>query len=103
MKRKNRSWVPLYIVGKDCFQKAVIEALEDSDLPFMPGYLFDNSLSSDHGMLWIDEKVSIRDYKKAIGGKLIWKHRLRFFTNLDEFNLSSRVRYDSDEEFDTAA
>lgn len=105
MKRKvkNRIWVPLYIVGIECFQKSMVDALGKSDLPFMPGYLFDTSLSNDHIMLWIDEKVVIREYKKAIGGKLIWKHRLRFFTDLDAFNLSSRVSNDSDEEFDTAA
>lgn len=103
MKRRKRNWVPLYIVGRDCFQKQVLEALDRSELPFMPGYLFDNSLSQNHGMLWVDESIDLRSYKKAIGAKVIWRHRLRFFTDLNEFTASSQVQPETDEEFNTAA
>ncbi|QOI98254.1 MAG: hypothetical protein HRU69_12505 [Flammeovirgaceae bacterium] len=103
MKTKKRNWIPVYLVGRDCFQKPVLEALDRSDLPFMPGYLFDNSLSGDYGMLWVDEQVNLREYKKAIGGKLIWKHRIRFFTDLNEFTSNSKAPVNTPEEFDTAA
>jgi hypothetical protein len=91
------------MMGRDCFQKQVLEALDRSDLPFMPGYLFDNSLSENHGMLWVDETIDLREYKKAIGGKLIWKHRIRFFTDLNEFTSSSQIQSEKDQPFTPAA
>jgi hypothetical protein len=103
MKRKKRNWVPLYMMGRDCFQQQALEALDRSDLPFMPGYLFDNSLSEDHGMLWIDEATDLREYKKAIGAKLIWKHRIRFFMDLNALTSSSQAHTEKDEAFSPAA
>lgn len=95
--------MPVYIMGRDSFHKQVLEALDRSELPFMPGYLFDNSLAENHGMLWIDESINLRNYKKAIGGKLIWKHRLRFFTDLNKFTAASHIPSETDETFISAA
>lgn len=103
MKTKRRNWIPLYIAGRGSFSQPVAEVLERSDLPYMPGYLFDNSLSAEHCLYWIDDKTPIREYKKAIGPRLIWKHRLRFFTDLEEFTASSKPLQNQDEEFETAA
>lgn len=35
-------------------------------------------------LYWVDEKLSIRDFKKAIGSKTVFKYRLRFFINLEK-------------------
>lgn len=78
-------WITLYITGKADFREDVREKLENSDVRMMPGYIGGGdgtSMFSD--MYWVDEKVKLRDFKEAIGSKLIWKYRLQFFTSLEE-------------------
>ncbi len=78
-------WVTLYITGKSDFRDDVREKLDNSDLKLMPGYIGGSdgtSMFSD--MYWVDEKVKVREFKEAIGSKLIWKHRLHFFASLEE-------------------
>jgi hypothetical protein len=95
-------WVTIYITGKEDFREEVASKLEDSDLKYMPGYnggSTDPELFSD--MYWIDEKVSLRDVKEAIGSKLIWKYRLRFYATLEEFiesqNKKQRAGFSAEE------
>ena len=38
-----------------------------------------------HDLYWVDEKVTLRAVKEAIGSKLIWKYRLQFYPSLEEF------------------
>ncbi|MFN3840238.1 MAG: hypothetical protein ACK4RF_05980 [Cyclobacteriaceae bacterium] len=103
IKSQRRNWVQLYVAGKGDFCREVMDALERSGLPFMPGYLYDTSITENHSMLWIDDSKSIEEYKRAIGAKLVWKYRLRFFSELSAFSASARPAAVPDEEFDTAA
>jgi hypothetical protein len=77
-------WVTIYITGKDDFREEVSKRLESSDLKYMPGYN-GGSAETFSDMYWIDERVDLREFKEAIGSKLIWKYRLRFFTSLEAF------------------
>jgi hypothetical protein len=43
-------------------------------------------------MYWVDEKIKLRVFKEAVGSKLIWKHRLNFFTSLEEFIESQNAK-----------
>jgi hypothetical protein len=92
-------WVTLYITGKGDFREEAGKKLEDSDLKLMPGYTGgsagEGNLISD--MYWIDEKVSIREVKEAIGSKLVWKYRLRFYTSLEAFIESQNTKKSSTE------
>ena len=80
-------WVTIYITGREDFHEEVGEKLEDTDLKLMPGYTggsaIEGGLYSD--LYWVDEKVSLRELKEAIGSKLIWKYRLNFYTSLESF------------------
>lgn len=79
-------WVTIYITGKEDFRDDVREKLDGSDLKIMPGYItgMDNdSLFSD--MYWVDEKIDLRNLKEAVGSKLVWKYRLRFYSSLEDF------------------
>jgi len=74
------NWVTIYIAGKAGFEKEVTEQLEKSPLRFMPG-----TLGEDRGvsLFWLPEEVSLRELKKAIGSKVVFKYRLKFSTNLE--------------------
>jgi len=74
------SWNTLYITGKVGFKEAVLERLENADLPIMPG---NTGNEQDIILFWIDDIVSLRSFKKAIGGKIVFKYRLQFFNTLE--------------------
>jgi hypothetical protein len=74
------SWNTLYITGKVGFKEKVLENL-DSDLPIMPG---STGNDQDIILLWVDENLPLRKLKKAIGSKIVFKYRLRFFPTLEE-------------------
>lgn len=78
-------WTTLYITGKSDFRQEVREKLENSDVNFMPGYAGMSSGSETHDLYWVDEGVTLRKFKEAIGSKLIWKHRLQFYPSLESF------------------
>ena len=86
-------WVTIYITGKEDFREEVGKKLEDSDLKIMPGYNGGSGPGELHNDLyWIDEKLPLREFKEAIGSKLIWKYRLQFYTTLEAFLESQNPR-----------
>jgi hypothetical protein len=74
------NWITIYVRGKEGFELEVLRHLQKSDISFLPG--------SDHvegiGLYWVNEATPIRDFKKAIGAKTIFKYRLDFFFELDK-------------------
>ena len=75
------NWITIYISGKPGFEKEVSDNLENSDFAFMPGSLEDNGLA----LYWIGEHADLREFKKAIGSKTVFKYRLHFYTSVEEF------------------
>ncbi len=81
------SWNTIYISGEGDFRDDVRRKLEYY-LPegsTMPGFLGALELAGTHDMYWVDVALPIRQIKEAIGAKLIWKHRLRFYHTLEAF------------------
>ena len=78
-------WITVYITGKADFREEVLRKLEGSNVNFMAGYTGASSDMDTHDLYWLDESVDLRKFKEAIGSKLIWKHRLNFFTSLEAF------------------
>lgn len=76
-------WVTIYITGTEGFKSEVSRKLEQSTLNYMPGYM-GNSLD-DYDMYWVDKEVKLRLFKEAIGAKIIWKYRIRFYDTLEKF------------------
>lgn len=74
------SWNTIYITGKPGFKEEVSKSLEDSE-SVMPG-----SIGNDQNvsLFWIDDTLPLRDFKKAIGSKIVFKYRLQFFNSLEE-------------------
>jgi hypothetical protein len=79
------NWITVYITGKSDFREDVRKKLEHSDLNFMPGYIAGSHGNLTHDLIWLDETTDLRKLKEAIGSKLIWKHRLRFYDSLEAF------------------
>ncbi len=91
-KGKNMSWTTIYISGKTDFREEVKRKFAHSDQRYMPGYIENISGGNTHDLYWIDDRTNLRSVKETIGGKLIWKHRLRFFETLEAFMASQEIR-----------
>jgi hypothetical protein len=90
-------WITVYVTGKADFREEVLKRLDSSNVNFMPGYTGGSSEMDTHELYWLDEKVNLRDFKEAIGSKLVWKYRLRFYTSLEEFIESQKNKKENPE------
>lgn len=79
------NWNTIYITGKPGFQQELRRKLEHTDLECMPGYVDNSTADVSHDLYWLDEKTEIRELKEAIGSKMVWKFRLRFYVSLESF------------------
>jgi hypothetical protein len=76
-------WIQIFIHGNKGCGPDIMRQVAQSGIKHMPGTIAEDE---NVGLYWVDEKITIRNFKKAIGGKIIWKHRLRFFTSLEKLN-----------------
>jgi len=88
----NMSWKTIYIVGKTDFREEVRRKLEHSNQRYMPGFIETSSGETTHDLYWLDGRTDLREFKEAIGGKLVWKHRLHFYSTLEEFLQSQQQK-----------
>jgi hypothetical protein len=79
------NWTTLYITGRGDFREDVQKKLEASRIDIMPGYIDSSAGRGYYDLYWINEDVSLKEVKSAIGSKLVWKYRLRFHPNLEDF------------------
>ena len=84
-KEKIMSWTTIYITGKTDFREEVRKRLEHSDQRYMPGFIENSSGQDTYDLYWLDGRATLRSFKQAIGGKLIWKHRLHFYSSMESF------------------
>ena len=82
---KTMNWTTIYITGQGDFRSELRKRLEHGDQRFMPGYVENSSEMDTHDLYWLDGRTTLQLFKEAIGAKLIWKFRLRFFTTLEDF------------------
>lgn len=75
------NWITIYITGKSGFHEEVRHALEGSRLNVMPG---STGNEQDVDLFWMGENVTLKELKKAIGSKVVFKYRLKFYYNLEE-------------------
>ncbi|HNP95862.1 MAG TPA: hypothetical protein PKJ63_09535 [Cyclobacteriaceae bacterium] len=98
MEEVKMEWNNIYITGQPGFKKEVSRKLDNTDLPFMPGYIGSTAGADDHDMYWLDKSVELRQFKEAIGAKLIWKYRIQFYSSLEAF-ISSQDKGRTDDAF----
>jgi hypothetical protein len=80
---ENMGWTTIYIHGRSGCGPEILRHMEQSDIIHMPGTV---EGEENIGLYWVDEKTSLRDFKKAIGSKTVFKYRLRFFSSLEKLN-----------------
>ncbi len=78
---KPMNWIPLYITGREGFCEEVRKKIDQANVNLMPGY---TGAIDTYALYWVDDQLDLRELKEAIGGKLVWKYRLRFL-DLQDF------------------
>jgi hypothetical protein len=79
------NWTTIYITGRPKFQAEVRKKLSHSSLDFIPGYIDTNTPTVSNDLYWLNDQTRIREMKEAIGSKLVWKYRLKFYSSLEDF------------------
>ncbi len=79
-------WVTVYMAGKPDFEQEVLHHLGRSGFAFLPG----SSDEGDLALYWVNDTAKLRDFKKAIGAKTIFKYRLLFFASVESFHESQK-------------
>ena len=79
------NWTTLYIAGRPNFQAEVRKKIENSSLDIIPGYVDNTTASVTHDLYWLNDQTELQEMKEAVGGKLVWKYRLRFYASLEAF------------------
>ena len=40
----------------------------------------------DHALYWLNDNLTLREFKLAIGAKFVFKHRMKFFDTIEDMN-----------------
>ncbi len=79
------NWTTVYITGRPEFQTEVRKKLGHTNLDFMQGYIDNSTTNVTHDLYWLNDQTDLREMKEAVGSKLIWKYRLKFYADLEAF------------------
>lgn len=90
-KEEKMSWKTIYITGKGDFREELKRRLEHTSQRYLPGFIENAPGEITNDLYWLDGRTDLSAFKRAIGGKLIWKYRMRFFGSLEEFMASQEV------------
>lgn len=88
-KRQFMAWNTLYVTGRSGFTRELIDALVYSGEDFLTGS-FD---ADDVYLFWVRKDFSLSRLKTSLGGRLIFKYRMRFFENIDTYTMFSGKNY----------
>jgi hypothetical protein len=74
-------WVGMYVTGRFGFDNKVVHYLKKLDISFMTG----SFCATDTYLFWIPDDFDLNSFKRKIGSRCIFKHRLRFFLDVNSF------------------
>lgn len=75
----------IYIKGIKKYKASLIKGLAKSNLIEGVDYI-QGLAGDDHALYWLNENLTLREFKLAIGAKFVFKHRMRFFNTIEEMN-----------------
>lgn len=73
----------VYIKGILHYKKRIRKQLNKSHLIEGKDYI-EGLSESDYALIWICEGMDIRELKLEISAKYVWRHRLKFYNNINE-------------------
>jgi hypothetical protein len=82
-------WRTIYIKGTNGYQDVLRFRLDDTWLSGTSGSM------QNLMMFWLSDSLTLKDLKRAIGSKSIFKYRLQFFTTLEEHHQSELKKSDT--------
>ncbi|GHN00123.1 hypothetical protein WSM22_16120 [Cytophagales bacterium WSM2-2] len=74
----------IYIVGNPGFVALHHKRLDDNS-KFLRGQVSIEVPGKEVQLFWVHDHSTLKELKRAIGADLIWKYRLRFYLDLEEF------------------
>jgi len=74
----------VYIKGKDKYKKAVRKALYKSKLDEGDHYIEGRNALHETALYWITSRITLREFKQAIGAKIVWEYRLQFIEDVEK-------------------
>ena len=74
-------WITVYVRGRVGAEGEIIKNLDNAGFAYMRGAAAEKGMR----LYWINGLENLRPFKKAIGSKTIWKYRLRFYTDVEQF------------------
>ncbi len=75
----------IYIKGIKKYKVSLIKGLDKSNLKEGKDYI-QGLAGDDYALYWLNDKITLKEFKLAVGTKFVWKHRMRFYNSLDEMN-----------------
>ena len=78
----------VYIVGNPGYKEQLNKELQDNAL-YIRGQVNVEIPEKEVQLYWISNRRTLREFKKAIGTDLIWKHRLNFYFDLEKLTAPS--------------
>lgn len=80
----------IYIKGIKKYNTSIYKGLRKSDLVEGKDYIVGLG-GIDFALYWINENIGLREFKLAIGADYIWKHRMKFFENIEDVTPKSEI------------
>ena len=74
----------IYIVGNPGFAELHRRRLDDTS-KYLRGQVSVEIPGKEVQLFWVHDRRELKDLKRAIGAELIWKYRLHFYFELEEF------------------
>jgi hypothetical protein len=79
----------VYIQGKGKYKSAIKKALYHSDLNEGDHYIEGVNTFHETALYWKTGRITLKNFKEAIGANTVWKHRLKFFENVEDLVLKN--------------
>ena len=73
----------VYIKGKEGYKRKVQKAIRHSKLEEGDHYITGENTFHNTLLYWRTSRITLKEFKKAIGAELIWKYRLQFIEDVD--------------------
>ena len=82
-------WETLYVTGRSGFTSELVDGLNNSGEDFLTGSYDENGVY----LFWVTEHFALKKLKIVLGYKMIFRYRLRFFSDIDTFTLFTQKNY----------